>query len=46
VIRDLLLPVMFRYLITARSLARMYDHRVAPDRPAADDAIQASWRIS
>jgi FAD-dependent urate hydroxylase len=44
VIRDLMLPLMFRFLITPKSLAWMYDYRVPSVRPtgrALDSAVDA-----
>ncbi|MBA2632681.1 MAG: hypothetical protein H0U86_06740 [Chloroflexi bacterium] len=35
VIRDLMLRLVFRYLVTDRSTAWMYDHRVAWDQRLA-----------
>jgi FAD-dependent urate hydroxylase len=35
VVRDLLLPLVFRFLVTDRSLAWMYDHHVDWDAPVA-----------
>jgi 2-polyprenyl-6-methoxyphenol hydroxylase-like FAD-dependent oxidoreductase len=40
-VRDLMLPLMFRTFVTQKSLAWMYDYRVAPDRAAGDDASAA-----
>jgi 2-polyprenyl-6-methoxyphenol hydroxylase-like FAD-dependent oxidoreductase len=39
--RDLMLPLMFRYFVTQKSLAWMYDYRVAPDQLGNDDASPA-----
>ncbi len=36
-IRDLMLRLVFRYLVTERSTAWMYDHRVAWDEPLSAD---------
>jgi 2-polyprenyl-6-methoxyphenol hydroxylase-like FAD-dependent oxidoreductase len=34
-LRDLMLPIVFRYVITEKSMAWMYDHHVEWDRPIA-----------
>ena len=37
VLRDLLLPLVFKYLVTERSVAWMYDHHVEWSRPITVD---------
>jgi FAD-dependent urate hydroxylase len=34
VLRDLMLPLVFRFLVTERSMAWIYDHHVDWDAPA------------
>jgi hypothetical protein len=41
-VRDLMLSLLFRYVITEDSLGWMYDYRVSWDEPTAAPAIQAA----
>ena len=37
-----MLPLMFRYMVTHKSLAWMYDYRVPSGRPVVDEPIGAA----
>jgi FAD-dependent urate hydroxylase len=41
VLRDLALPLVFRFLVTERSLAWIYDHHIDWDTPAVAPAPRA-----
>lgn len=42
VLRDLLMPLVFRYLITAKSVAWLYEHHVDWQRPVGSDLATSS----
>jgi hypothetical protein len=49
VLRDLLLPLVFRFVVTDRSLAWICDHHLdwdAPGHRRGDDSRASGWSVS